>query len=417
MTMHVRFMFALDAIGRNKRSFFVELLLMFSCLFMLTISIFINVQSDYCRNTLNQVLTFDIENVGILYVDQYETEQALLFYQEALASQTIHSIGSMGIGATDIFPELADIQQEKVGIYNENMTEIHYLKAGLLSLCNIELEEGNLITDSQQYGKNWHGLYLGSEYKDIPVGHIFTYQLSTGEQMTFEVLGIMKQGCCWVGEEVLTGYNTGSTKLYHSMDYAVIMLDNDVSMDNTWLFDVSDARLFTEAKAELNRLAEKYGLDIQIGSLAANLEHGEKAAENFRSLLLRLFYLLSVTSVICILSFQMLMIWKNSPEYGILYSVGAHINDIIWIILFETVVKVILGFLLAAVLSWTFIQYYFSNSGDTIEIMHDLLVQYVYVKVFLVDCIIMALGVAIPILQLNKMNPTDLIFSKPTNVD
>ena len=104
MTQGRKFIFAIDAIGRNGKRFFGEVMLLFVSLLMLSIAFFLNIQSHYSKITLEQVLKKKPEMVGTLMVDNFYTKEALSFYKEALNSKEIDSIGPLGTGGTAIIP-------------------------------------------------------------------------------------------------------------------------------------------------------------------------------------------------------------------------------------------------------------------------------------------------------------------------
>lgn len=416
MTPKIRFMFALDAIGQNKRGFLGEVFLMFISLFFMAVAVFMMVQADYCRDSLEQVLIGDIEQTGILCVDDYSAEAALDFYQEACASAHITAIGPIGVGATDIVPELASIQQgHQINIYNSKRSvEMHYIKAGVLPLCNMELEQGDFISETGSVDDRWTGLYLGYAYKDIPVGTIYTYELSDNTTLYFEVLGIMKEGSRFVSEEILRGNEAGSTCLYNEVDYGVLAVQGGYIMDGSWVFGFSGVS-YQEIKKELSTLAKKHGIDIEISSLAADLSKADRENAYFQGLLKKLAFLFGFTAAFFILSFQLMNVWKRAPEYGVLYALGAETRDIVWIVIYTAVIKLTIAFLLMqGVISW-FIPYYFSSSSDIPEVMQNLLVQHVYGVVFSGGILISMLGIILPIIQIGRMAPVDLLHLKTTN--
>ena len=413
MTQGRKFIFAIDAIGRNGKRFFGEVMLLFVSLLMLSIAFFLNIQSHYSKIILEQVLKKKPEMVGTLMVDNFYTKEALSFYKEALNSKKIDSIGPLGTGGTAIIPELYQIQEgHQQGFCDsnyENMVEFHYVKQGIFSLCNVFLEKGKFLTEEELKKKNVIGLYLGYAYKDIPVGTTYQYKPSKGECMNFEVLGILKKHSRFVGTQVFVGSNVWKTKLYDNLDYAAFMVQPNIT-DAMWLFDVNSSYSFEEGKEKLEELAKKHKVDIQIGNMGVDIKHGERDSKNFQNLMMELFFLLGTTTVICLLSFQIMSIWKRESEYGILYAVGAGTKDIISIIVWENVIKLIAAFLLMVIVSILFVKYYVGGTSEEVSLMIDILSQHVYGKTALIGVGMVALGIVFPIIKLSKKSPVQLIF-------
>lgn len=349
-------------------------------------------------------------------MEEYNTEEALAFYQQALNSKCIDAIGPMGIGATDNLPDMAKIQQgHQVNIYDSsNMTEMYFIKPGLLPLCRLSLETGDFLQNTEEKGEYWCGLYLGCQYDKIPVGTTYSYELSNGETLNYEVLGILKKGSRFVSKSVMSGYNMADTMLYHPMDYAVICVENGKINDSAWMFSVADDYTMEEAQKELEMWAEQNKLNIQAGSLEAEIDKGEQDSKAMQKLFLRLFYLLGVTAVICILSFQIICILSRSYEYGILYANGAGTSDIIWIILLETVLKYVLACMITIVLSGIFIRSYFVIDGEVESVMKDLLMQYVYPKVCFAGLVLVAVAITVPLINISRISPVSLIGGNET---
>lgn len=415
MALKIRLLLALDLIGKNIRKFFGEMIMLILCLFVLSVSVFMKVQGNYCRTSLDMVLTEGVSHVGIVSVDEYDSEAARSFYQEAEKEEAIHSIGSMEVGATDIFPELAAVQgNHKTYIYGgSNDLECYYMRSDLLSLCNVSLLDGAMIKDMSGYDDYWFGLYLGYEYRDIPVGTKYTYTLSNGIVVTYEVLGIFDKGSRFVNDKIFFPSMFSATKLYLDMDYAVVMTAKTMTASQG-LFSFTD---YKKAKAVLMNLADKYGVTVQIANIEEQLKEGAREADNFQELLLRVFLLLAVSVIVCECSFQIVSIWRNSYQYGILVSMGSKMRDIISIVIVGEVIKYLLSFVLAAVLSFVFIRYYFTIASDEIDILGELLIYNVFPKAFVAGIVIAIAGAIIPLIRLNRLSPVEMLKYNPTNIE
>ena len=99
MVLKIRLLLALDLIGKNIRKFFGEMIMLILCLFVLSVSVFMKVQGNYCRTSLDLVLTEGVSHAGIITINEDDSEAARSFYQEAEKEEAIHSIGSMTMGA------------------------------------------------------------------------------------------------------------------------------------------------------------------------------------------------------------------------------------------------------------------------------------------------------------------------------
>ena len=415
MVLHIRLLLALDLIGKNIRKFLGELVMLTLCLFVLSVSVFMKVQGDYCKTSLDLVLTEGVSGTGIVTVGEYDSEAAQLFYQEAEKERELHSIGSLNVGATDILPELAAIQgSHKMYIYGgSDDLECYYMRSDLLDLCNVRLLEGTGFKDISGQDEYWSGLYLGYEYRDIPVGTTYTYNLSNGNVATFEVLGIFDQGSRFVNNKIFFPSMFSTTKLYSDLDYAVVMTDKTMTAYQG-LFSFDD---YKKAKALLMNLADQYGISIQIASVEEQLKEGARESDSFQELLLRVFLLLAVSVVVCECSFQIVSIWRNSYQYGILVSLGSKMKDIISIVIVGEVIKYVISFLLSAVLSFVFIKYYFTIASDEVSILSELLGHYVLPISFVAGIAISIAGAIVPLIRLSRLSPVEMLKYNPTNIE
>lgn len=415
MTFRVRLLLALDAIGKNIRKFLGEMVMLIVCLFALSVSMFMRAQADYCKSTLNLILKEDVSKTGTLSIEEYDSEEAQHFYQEARKDENIHSIGSMEIGATDILPELTDIQgNHKSYIYERNMLECYYMESGLLNLCNTTLLDGAIIEDTSDYDDNWNGLYLGYEYKEIPIGTKYEYVLSDGTVETFEVLGIFDKSSRWVNDKIFSPSSMAATKLYMDLDYAVIMITDKTMPSYTGIFSSDN---YMKAKEALTNLADKYGLSLQVSNFEKQLEEGTRQSGTFQNLLIRIFLLLAMSVIVCECSFQIVSIWRNSYQYGILVSLGSKMKDIISIVIVGEVIKYLISFLLSALLSFVFIKYYFTIAGDEMGILSDLMWHYVFPRAFVAGMMISIAGTIVPLIRLGRLSPIEMLKYNPTNIE
>ena len=405
------FKFTIDSIARKKLRFFGEVFILFVCFFMLTVGVFMKEQSKYYRKSLENVLRYGIENTGILNI-KYESGDVVRFFNEAYDSPYISSIGVFSIGGTDILPELSAIQQEYLqGLQGQNLMdnyiEMYYISPTLLNLCNLKLTDGEIVTDTEDKGEYWSGLYLGSAFKDIPVGTVYTYQ-GGDETAVYEVLGILEEGTAWISRSAMgTGYE-GTTRGSDVLDYYVILVSN-TAYDYSGMFSVNESSSFDEAREYLYETAEKYNIELNIGSLATEVEQSERASSNMQRLFFRIFFLMSITAVICIISFQIVSVISRTKEYGILYATGAGISDITGITVIEILLKLIIAIIASMGVSIRFIPYFFSEGDGSDEIIKQLLFENVYPTVFAVGFILTVTAVLVPLIYINRLSPVKLL--------
>lgn len=410
MGIYAEIRFVMDSIARNKLRFFGEILMIFISLFMLTVGIFMKAQSKYYRTSLDDVLTKKVAGTGSLLIEEYDSEEDILaFFQEAQESTFIDAIGSAGEGITNILPQLAEIQQGHTEYgWEPGYVEMQYVTDSLLPLCNISLAEGELITEFDERGDHWCGLYLGWEFREIPVGTVFTYTVN-GEPEEYEVLGILEKGTRWVDPYVTRGNFSGATRGYEDMDYSVLFLYYDSVLDMFGMFSVEDGVAMTDAVAYLNQLADKYNLRVTFGSMEKEMEKAETQNALMQKVTFQIFFLMSVTAIICILSFLMISIISRSGEYGILYAIGMGQSDLIRMNAIEIGLKFIIAFSSALAASYYFIQMFFSEGPYSVVIMKELLFRYVYGPVFLIGVLLFLTAAVGPMIYINRKSPVELL--------
>lgn len=417
MSVKVKWMLAFDFIGKERLRFFGEVFLLLISMAALALGIYMGIGGSYSEHMLDGVLANGVSRTGTISMESIfddDARKCKAFLEEAHGSQYIESIGQCGgFGTgTDNFPELAQIQKghRKNFLDDEDTLEVCNISAALLQLCRVELYDGEFIKDTSEKGADWFGLYLGYAYKDIPVGTEYT--INFGEQMVvYEVLGIFEEGERWIADSVLLGDLETNTIPYEPLDYAVFLIVDNLEKPVTglWMFDFVEDYTYDEVEAYLLDLAEKHGVEISVAGLEKTAEEAERTTKRIMGYFFKIFYLMGITAVFCILSFQIMSVWKRGREYGIWCAIGASVKDMASVMLIEAFTKLLVAAALSVVPVWLFITGYYYTGEEAADVSRRILMTQVYWKVIVAGIVIYILGLMIPIGRFRKMTPTELI--------
>ncbi len=416
---HMRFAFG--EVRHFFRIFFWETFFVIIALSMLSVMFFLKTLSNETTDELNMVFPDGMERIGIVHLSG-SLESERLFFEEANMNHSIESISPVSVGAIELLPELAGLQGDhKIGYYYEltNALEVHNARTEILQLCDYPLYSGEIISSSEadQKGDNWLGLYLGWEYRDIPIGTKYQYTTNDGSiTYIYEVLGILKKGCRFMNMEYATGYGWTQLKPTHSLDYGVLLVQNHLVTSGIALFKMDDDSTYEQAEIELKQIANKYNLYIETGNLKKSIESGNAGSEGIQNVFLYMFYIIAFSVLLSSICAQFFIMRQYFPHYGILCATGADINDILYIQVFKSIFRFVGSFVCASIIGILLIRSYFNYLGERGTIALDIYIHYVVWKLLIADFMIIFFGGLSPVLYIKNMSVVDLLGYQKTTV-
>lgn len=339
----------------------------------------------------NSIIREDTEDVFYLNLEQYKILSADTADNMI---QLLNQIGSIeGMLGAGIYWEdsivCAESEYYPVVVISENLCD----------LCNVE----GLTTElfKQQKGTNYIGIVAGYELgKQYPVGTIFSDENS---EYTYIVTKVLPKNSKWIDSDMENGlyYNLDNHFLVGAKKYfneSTLYLMNGL---NNFCYYISNDADEKNIKEQVERCADN--LDINIYSIHSlkQLAQWNQEVLGLGDDELRLSVFLMFSAIFAMLTASLITIYVRKKDIGILYTNGYSKKDIMYMYCIENTLKIIIAFA-TALGYWSVQQYhYFAWS---ISIIRFLIPWSVCVAVLFV-----LFGSLVPILQILKLQPVDLI--------
>lgn len=427
MTLKIIGKFSLDSIVKSLKSFWVTVFLCFCAFVLIGIAAYTYDLTQYGKKLVDKSLQKGIEGTGIIQInfDMQGTKEDVMsmhnkiyqFEKQAYQLNTIEAIGSYCYAGNDIeeLKELREIQN-KFGKTNQNYssTELEFLGMNfeMIKLCKLSIERGTNPSQLNQR-EDVIPLYLGSNFSKVPIGTTYIQKDDKGETITeYRVMGILKSGSEWIAERVL-----------YTTEY--LQLDNTVPLDNLvicvlpgetgvtgleWSYTLVDGISFEETEKQLKELAKEYDLEITFGRVDSVFAEKEKANSKIISYSLKICFIVSISAFVVMLCIQLAGILNNLSDYGVFYANGASTLDLLLVLFWENMIKIVTAFILAALACYGLVHRYFGWSYSYMqEIAKNILFQDTYWKMAGVAFVLVISASIIPMCVLKRMQPVTLI--------
>lgn len=336
----------------------ISMLLCVISIIVIVFSSILGVGTDYAYNEVDNLLTTGVEKVSKLRMGDYNIE----FVDELAAQPEILAIGDSRVARDiDYLPELTEIRNDALG-ENKNVIDISFINYHLLNFSKISLQKGDFDKDFSDWNRYY--LYLGSGFKDVPLGTTF----STDWKSDFVVAGIMSDGQRLISdtlydpEEHRTGYTYDGT-------YSVLVGWRGLSTSDMWLSAGEDYTL-DEAVDKAFMIADKQGVDLKYTTLETMFDEVRENTAIMKVIFSRLMPIMCVACAVMIICMQLSDIYGSLHEYGVMCSVGFTRSDIEKTVIIKNVITFVTGFILSLplvniLLRWWYMQNYGGKEATT----------------------------------------------------
>ena len=296
-------------------------------------------------------------------------------------------------GDTDYWNEILESQNDhnmKSDEYSDYVDGV-YMLSQAFRINDLELYRGS----AEQVGVNDESLmYLGYNFKDIPIGTVFA-----NEQygISYTVAGILKKNTSIVDEEILWNLRNLKFSSSISIDNMVLLIppcsENYHSRD--YFFKCADGYTYEEAVDRINSISEKYGIQTDTGTLQYRVDTVLSEVDWLLNIFSDLSILLFAAAFIMLMTTQLLTILFRKDELGVWLMSGIGRGKIFMILLGENITKMLLSSLIALGLM-VLLERFMITSATAYELRYIL---WVNLPVFLLLCTVLTalLSSVIPI--------------------
>lgn len=333
----------------QKTRFFLSILLIGISLGAIGyFSMFTNV-SKYNKDECNRLLTRGIDGTGAMQVFGEDLETLI---KDAMDSGLFECIGTWEstVEGYSLPEELMGCRMANGGDPAE-ATKWVYIDRTAIGIHNLRFAQKIEIPEEKWSDPQWHGIYLGGSYSGIPVGAVYEIEKAGGYD-TFEVIGILEKGQQFVSEGVMISGRAGRIDALELLDDAIIVPQGEHAPIWYWRncnggYTPAEGVSLDEARAYLEERTRELGLKLETGYLKDGFYAEEIEERDIQRVDRELNIVLFVTCLLicsCILFMQMI---GDKKQLGIYFANGFTHSDIIWIYLWQGMLKVSISLIMS----------------------------------------------------------------------
>jgi hypothetical protein len=378
-------------------------------------------------NKTSKAFQKNLSNIGYIYYDgeiEASSQEKKEFVEEIKQLDCIDNVGdwhidSMNIADTDTsscISQIMKLQMNKKledGISDDEQStlEMITINSGGWNLFNINLSSGDEPERQFEVYDDVYGLlYLGSRLKGIAdVGdRIEIYN------QVYVVAGFLEPGSI-IADPYVKDVNKFSLYTTMPLDYEVVNVYNDsyYGTSDSFYFSVNDGYTYKDAKENLTILIEKMNVDAHISNISSVIDNVEREMLPVNRYLLQILVVVGLTACIVLTCFQVMNILIQKSEFGILYSSGVGLKDMIIITFMENLLKfigsmvVLVPFFTVVALKCFSIVTYAAKCN-----IYQVLVHNVIGQVILIGVLIASISSILPVVLICGYSPVELMGDK-----
>lgn len=377
----------IDSIIRRVKSVLCTIVLCMVSIVLIYFAVYIYKDNVYCKDNADRLLGGGIGNTGVLScVDGLWNDRLDEFRNELYSLDGIEGVGATMPPGAGYFglEDIYEIQSKYIDMDKVDQSEFYdwiyctNIENTELNVLNLKLESGELISEVDQ-PKDVIYLYLGNNLSEIPIGT--EYNISTGNG-TIEinnkliVKGILSKDSRLIDDSMFS--STGafySEKCFSQLDNVVLCVGNE-SITDRWLFRYSEDIDFNTAKTKIEEVAQKYGINVLVGNVQKIMEEKEEATSELNKTIVDLLVIAIIVSISIMVCMQIMLIINNLSEYGILCANGYSIRTICGMLIIENVIKTMIAFIAATLISWKLIFFSFAGIEEMKPVFDDIFFRY-----------------------------------------
>lgn len=357
------FRLALNFIGQKISRTIISTLLCVISVIVIVFFAILGVGIDYAYNEVDDLLTTGVEKAVRLRTENSSSE----FLDELAAQPEVLAIGDSNVALdVEYLPELAKIRSDALG-ENKNVIDISFVNYHLLNFSKISLQKGDFDKDFSD--QNTYYLYLGSGFKDVPLGTAF----STEWGSKFVVAGIMSGGQRLISNTLETPEDHYAGYTYDGT-YSVLAAWCGLSTNELWLSANEDYTL-EEALDKAFVIADKHGVDLRYTTLRTRFDEARGNTAIMKEIFSRLGLIMCIACAMMIICMQLSDIYGSLHEYGVMCSVGFTRSDIEKTVIIKNVITFVIGFILSLPLINILLRWWYLQSFSSKEATSKMLVS------------------------------------------
>lgn len=341
-------------IFHNKFMLILNILLSAVALFFLAFSIGMPQTASHGKRGIEKSLAKNIEFYGVMdnrSADTYQNEHIDHYLARLCEAEEIDGAGMWSYfplgdlqtkdAARDYWGEMVKLHNAGRKVFREDgdSTSIQSVMVShnAMSISKFPLLKGE---KDKEYPEEMVQLYLGYNFRDIPVGTVF----SSGEgEYYFEyvVAGIMEQGSV-IMDGMISDTNGFTLSYVTPVDNMIVLRMR--SMDRSYFtaanfFSVAEGYTYEEAALKVKEISDQYGIAVETEMLAHRMQRVMSVTDWILAKIGTLGIFLCVLSIFILFSVQILTLLHRKDEFGIWIYCGISKRQLMFVLFLENLIK------------------------------------------------------------------------------
>ncbi|MCR5609643.1 MAG: hypothetical protein K6G26_11325 [Lachnospiraceae bacterium] len=331
-----------------------------------------NLNENICEPVLNE----NIENLGIVRVENCSDDTGSKIYKEILKKKSICGFGELDSGGAPVFSkEILSLQKENMS-EDEKLTwgsniKVLFVSYDALPIFKYKLYKSAELNKKQLSDENHWCLYLGYNFRDIELGTKY----ETGN-IIYEVAGILQEGQEWFDSQILFGVGEGDMIQNINMNNEIVAISGEDYLADNLIFSSKD-NMFDEASDDIYKIADKYDCDLTVGNIKEQMDNAGDRTRVMWGYILKLFVVFYIASFLIGMCLQFIEIRKDLYEYTCLRLTGVLQKDMVWIFAIENGLKLVITYIASAALSRYLLKLMWGNK-ERVDIIIMVIAKSVY---------------------------------------
>lgn len=408
------FKLAIDTVVSSWKKISVSVFMMIVSLLLFLFTVIVYKGQRYAEQSCEDTLTTGVENTGFLRIEEYEYnfENAKKFNSYVNTVEEVLAYGnyvSYGIDAVGL-EKLQEIQIVEGILDDDNVgfdiVKMNCMNGSNMKLCDISLSDGIMPEMLTYENEEISYLYLGYEYRDIPVGTVFE-----GNVMTYIVAGIIEKGQRYIIPDLSDGFSYEQMDYSEECDYIIYSLrSNSKIYSDTYWISVKKDYDFDMVLEKVVEKAKEEGLLVTYTSLDRMIENDSLPMTNLLKYVKKLIIIVSIATILIIVCNQVMIIYENMKQYGILVSVGFSTAQIKIMILIVSGIMLMVSVAIAVMIMLAIAKYGLYTT-EYAHVFMRLIYNDVIPSALIMGGMLLGIPVIVTQVALNKLLPIELIKS------
>lgn len=403
-------LFAIDSIHIHFRKFIFSIALIFICSLIVLFTLMAYHAQNAVYESCDRVLSSGVKGTGIIQIiDDFYNQKTSQFFHDLRQQKEIQAIGDCTsyIEQSAEMKPLRKIQQKQYASELEGVY-IWEVMQSTLPICSIKLNSGTQPEELIFHSDNLYYLYLGYSFHNIPIGT--TYQCDGN---TYKVAGIICKGQEWIKEDLLTDFSYENATAAQSCDYMIFKIKDERPplTDYCWL-SAAPGYTIDDALDKANSLAQKRKIEIHYSSLQEQYEISQTSTITLLGYLYKIIWIVGSTSILMLISLQIVFILSNRKEYGVMLTAGFSQRDIFLSVLFYNIITAIIAICLVLPCLYAIAKYWFATSYEIDYIVKYIFLPHMLPAELLMVSIMLSVITIVTNGILHILTPVQMLYSK-----